>query len=512
MTNRPQDSGSPPENPPLVELDRVSYAAGHTLLLKELSWRLPPGQHWAVLGSNGAGKSIFLRLVRGDLWPLPQHRGRRRYLVDGRLTTSPLSFREHTSLVSSELLDEYQQKNWSLSGLEVVVSGLLGSHLLYREPAAVQWERAQEMLARLELGHLAERDILTMSQGQAKQVLIARALVSRPRLLILDEPCEGLDAGSRGRLLAMLGKVAAEGTQLVYATHRGADLVPGTTHALVLEQGVITAQGSLERVLDQGGAALAPASAAAASCLPRTSKAGEPFLVRVDAPEVYVEQKLVLRGLAWEIAPQANWLVLGPNGAGKTTLLRLLAGELRPAHGGMVAWFGQNRRRGLQELRQRVSLVSACLQTSHMHAQSGLDTVASGLQGSVGLRGRTSDQQRSLAEKWLERLGLVELAERDITTLSYGQLRKLLIARAMVTNPRLLLLDEPLAGLDAPARSEVSALLARLAAHGATLVGVTHYPEEMLPYMTHVTLLQQGRMVWQGTAGEYLAEHGGATA
>ncbi|MCF8032614.1 MAG: ATP-binding cassette domain-containing protein [Desulfarculaceae bacterium] len=495
--------------PPLVELEQVGCALGGQPVLHDLTWRLSPGQHWAVLGGNGAGKSTFLRLVRGELWPLPESRQRRRYLVEGRVTTSPLSFREHTSLVSSELLARYQHQNWSLNGLEVVVSGLTGGHLLYSVPAPVQWERAQEVLERLELTHLAERDILTMSQGQAKQVLIARALINRPRLLILDEPCEGLDAASRTRLLAMLGKVMAHGgTQVLYATHRGSELAPGTSHAMIMEHGAIKAQGPLAEVLDQGGADLAP-PAVTREHIPSPAMANnDPFLVRVEAPEVYVEHQLILRGLDWEIQPGSNWLVLGPNGAGKTTLLRLLAGELRPALGGSVAWFGRGGRRNLQDLRTRVSLVSAAWQTRHMHSQSGVETVASGLSGSVGPVREPDPAHHQAARAWLKRLGLEELGERDITTLSYGQLRKLLIARAMINQPRLLLLDEPLAGLDAPARAEVGALLARLAGEGATLVGVSHYPGEMLPYMSHVALMDQGRMVFQGSAAQYLAAHG----
>ncbi|MBU1277232.1 MAG: ATP-binding cassette domain-containing protein [Proteobacteria bacterium] len=499
----------PAKSPPfLVDLERVSYAAGDSLLLRELSWRLQPGQHWAVLGANGAGKSTFLRLVRGELWPLPSSRARRRYTVDGQVTTSPLLFRERTGLVSSELLNEYQRRDWNLTGLEVVVSGITGGHLLYHEPSDEQWQKAERLLAKLELGHLARRPLLSLSLGQAKQVLIARALVSRPNLLLLDEPCEGLDAPSRQRLLAMLGRVAAGGTQLVYATHRGAELAPGTSHALLLAQGAIKLQGPLQSVLRAGGLALLPSPQAALPSPPPAPARGS-FLARARASQVNVEHKPVLFDLAWEIRPGENWLVLGPNGAGKTTLLRLLAGELRPQHGGSMDWFGSTKPRNLQKLRQEIGLVSAGLQARHFHRQSGLDTVASGLLGSVGLRGHLDQEQRGQARAWLERLGLMDLAHRDITTLSYGQLRKLLIARAMATNPRLLLLDEPLAGLDAPARAEVNAILALLASQGATLVGVTHYPEEMMAYMSHVAVLEAGRMVFQGTVSRYLRGQSG---
>ncbi|MCB2192137.1 MAG: ATP-binding cassette domain-containing protein [Deltaproteobacteria bacterium] len=489
----------------LVDLDKVDYAAGDKLLLRQISWRLQPGSHWAVLGSNGAGKSTFLRLVRGELWPLPSSRSRRRYFVDGRITTSPLLFRERTSLVSSEMLNQYHRRDWNLTSREVVVSGLTGGHLLYHEPSDEQWQRADELLAKLRLKHLAKRGLLSLSLGQAKQVLIARALVSRPSLLLLDEPCEGLDAASRRRLLDMLGRVASGSTQLVYATHRGAELVPGTSHALVLDKGAIRLQGPLQKVMDSGGLVLAPSPQAAlpAPAPPATQGA---YLARVRATQVNVEHKAVLHDLDWEVLPGQNWLVLGPNGAGKTTLLRVLNGELRPEYGGTLAWFGEDKPRNLEMLRQKIGLVSAGLQAKHFHHQSGLDTVASGLLGSVGLRGCLDQEQRHQAKAWLERLGLMDLAQRDITTLSYGQLRKLLVARAMITGPKLLLLDEPLAGLDSPARAEVNAILARLAAEGTTLVGVTHYPEEMMAYMSHVAVLESGRMVFQGTVNEYLQE------
>ena len=507
MNNEPDKAASALKPGFLVDLERVDYEAGGKLLLRQISWRLQVGSHWAVLGANGAGKSTFLRLVRGELWPLPSSRSRRRYTVDGRVTTSPLLFRERTGLVSSELFNEYHRREWDLTSREVVVSGLTGGHLLYHEPSDEQWQIADQLLARLELGHLAQRRLLSLSLGQGKQVLIARALASRPSLLLLDEPCEGLDAASRHRLLAMLGRVAANGTQLVYATHRGAELVPGTSHALLLNKGVISLQGPLQRVLDNGGLALAPSPQAALPTPLPTAPQGA-FLARVRTAQVNVEHKLVLHDLDWEVLSGQNWLVLGPNGAGKTTLLRVLGGELRPQHGGTLAWFGSTKPRNLQKLRQEIGLVSASLQARHFHHQNGLDTVASGLLGSVGLRGYLDQEQRNQAEAWLERLGLLELAQRDITTLSYGQLRKLLIARAMVTNPRLLLLDEPLAGLDSPARAEVNAILARLAVEGTTLVGVTHYPEEMMGYMSHVALLEAGHMVFQGTVGQYLKRRG----
>lgn len=489
----------------LLELAGVDYVAGGRAILRDLHWRLARGQHWAVLGGNGAGKTTFLRLVRGELWPAPGQHLRRRYHINGRSQPSPLGFKEHTAYVSAELLEEYQQRGWDLSGLQVVLSGLSGGHLLYQRPRPEEVYLAHCTLERLGLAELAERSILAMSQGQAKRVLLARALVRRPRLLLLDEPSDGLDPASRQELLRSLEAVAQGGTQLLYATHRFDELVPATSHVLLLEQGAIAAQGPKEKVLASGKAArlLRPAGETAADQVPLVAVPAYEYLVRLADAAVAIEGETVLQGLDWEIAPGQNWLLLGPNGAGKTTLLRLLAGDLRPVFGGSIGWFGEPQRPSLWELRRRISLVSAGLQAQHARSQTGLDTVLSGLFGSIGLHRPVSRPQRQAAQGWLEFLSLAELAQRDVTTLSYGQLRKVLIARAMVTDPEMLLLDEPLSGLDADSRAEVAALLGRLAAAGACLVCVTHHPEEVAGFMSHVAVMEGGRLVFQGSAGQH---------
>jgi molybdate transport system ATP-binding protein len=324
-------------------------------------------------------------------------------------------------------------------------------------------------------------------------------------LLVLDEPSDGLDPASRQDLLRSLDAVAREGTQLLYATHRFDELVPATSHVLLLERGAIVAQGPKGEVLAGQRAArlLRPAGGLATGQARPSPTPAYGHLIRLANAWVALEGETVLQALHWEIAPGQNWLLLGPNGAGKTTLLRLLAGDLRPVFGGSLNWFGEPRRPSLWELRRRISLVSAGLQAQHVRSQSGLDTVLSGLFGSIGLHQPVSEAQRQAAQGWLDFLGLAELAGRDVTTLSYGQLRKVLIARAMVTDPEILLLDEPLSGLDAASRAEVAALLGRLAASGACLVCVTHHPEEVASFMSHVAVLEQGRMVFQGSAQQY---------
>ncbi len=499
-----------PEQDKLVQFAGVGYRAGGKDILREVSWNLNRGQNWAVLGGNGAGKTTFLRLVRGDIWPAPGDHHKRRYFFGGRAQASPLGFKQATGYVSSELLDTYKRRQWDLSGFKAVCTGLWDTPLLYQQPVDEQLERVRDTMALLGIEGLAEQSILTMSQGQAKKVLIARALVRGPALLVLDEPCNGLDPASRDSLLATLEAVAAGGTQLLYSTHRHEELVPGTSHALILEEGAVAVQGPLPEVLASPAAAcFVPPKPQEPEQPPANGEAASyDYLVQVTGAEVNVEGEPVLAEFDWQILPGEHWMILGENGAGKTTLLKLLYGDYRPGLGGAISWFGQKGRPTMWSLRSRISLVSAALQALHFRPQSGLEAVVSGLFGSIGLSREVTPEQMEQGRGHLAEMGLSELAERDLTTLSYGQLRKILIARATITHPEVLLLDEPLAGLDAPSRAGVAELLKKLARTGVCLVCVTHHPGEMAGFMTHVGVLSNGKFTFQGTLDQY-QDHGG---
>ncbi len=164
----------------LVELIDVSVRIGNSAVLSGVNWSLNAEENWAVLGGNGAGKTTFLNLIRGDVWPAPEH-GRRLYHVNGTTKESPIGFRERTGLVSPELLDRYRREGWNLSGLEVVCTGFQGSPLLYDKPTRGQLGRCHEVLSSLGLEELADRRILSMSHGEAKKILIARSLCTDPR-------------------------------------------------------------------------------------------------------------------------------------------------------------------------------------------------------------------------------------------------------------------------------------------------------------------------------------------
>ena len=217
---------------PLVEFRGVSVRYGRKEALEDLTWSLEPGRNWAVLGANGSGKSTLLKLIRGDIMPFPG-RGRWAYWARGAAQRSPIGFRERTRLVSSDLLDAYRRNGWNLSCLEVVLSGFEDTVYLQDKPTPERIAAAEEALERAGLARLSEAGMATLSQGQAKRVLLTRALMARPELLLLDELCEGLDSASRKALLEQVQEEAEEGVQVVQAVHRLEELIrpPGPTSA-----------------------------------------------------------------------------------------------------------------------------------------------------------------------------------------------------------------------------------------------------------------------------------------
>jgi molybdate transport system ATP-binding protein len=483
----------------LVELTDVSVRVGNSVILSGVNWSLRSGESWAVLGGNGVGKTTFLNLVRGDVWPAPEH-GKRLYCANGSAKESPIGFREKTGLVSPELLDRYRREGWNLCGLEVVCTGFQESPFLYDKPTQIQLDRCHEILSLLGMEGLADRRILTMSHGEAKKILIARALVHRPRILFLDEVAAGLDAGSKDTLLGMLEQAAGWGTQMVYAAHDAEQIPSAIKQALALRSGRIVEQGTIAEVsarFNGRGKARVPLMLEPRS-VPRRQKSYEEALIQIRGVDVSRGGKRILREIDWTMRPRENWAIVGKNGSGKTTLLKLIVGDLRPVWGGTIRRFAPESPRNLWEIRRRISFVTPDLQHSHVCRQTSLEMVLSGFYGSVGLPQEATREQIAAARSWFRLLWVEELENREVATLSHGQIRMLLILRAVVTGPRILALDEPMSGLDKETRGSLLPVFENLTAMGTSLIYVTHKKHELLPSITHVAVLEKGEMVFQG--------------
>ena len=477
-----------------ITLNSASVRRGGKWVLRDISWRLRPRDRWVLLGDNGAGKTQLLKLLCGDVWPTPRDRGGphsdARSFSLGRQPVDLIDAKSRVALVGAEQQDKYARYGWNLRVRDLVATGLHRTDLLLLPVTRAQARRVSATLRACGLYRFATRNLLSLSHGQKRLALLARGLVQDPDWLLLDEFYNGLDAHFRGRIDRVLESAAGRGQSWVATAHRAADVPRGTRCILHLAAGKVVAVRRL-RTLDlkrlseragetEGAGEMQPARA-------RGKKvAGDraPVLMQLSNVDLYVDYRPVLRNLDWQLRKGDHWAIYGANGAGKSSFLKLLYGDLSPALGGRIERTGFPEGTPIAQWKRQVGYVSPELQSDYAVNVALLDLVASGRYASIGLVDEATPADRRAAAHWLRFFGLMRFADRHPRELSYGQARCALIARAMAANARILLLDEPLTGLDPPRRAFMKKLLRRLMIH-STLIIAAHHAEDLPQGMTH---------------------------
>ena len=483
----------------IISLNNVSVTIEGRTILSDITWQLGKGENWAFIGGNGAGKSTLLRLIRGELWPDQGDSGKRIYNLDGNPGESPIGIKKRIALVSAELQDAYHRHQWNISGRDVVYTGFFDSAWLHQEPTEKQKDSTQQLLHELKLDNLAVKNFLEMSRGEARQILIARALIGRPDILALDEPCDGLDASSGSKLLQMAETVASSGIPVLYATHRISEFIPSITHVLIISNGKIVEQGKRNYALKM--ASLHPAFGQDFTDKPKPAagryKRGR-LLITIRHSNVFLGRKKILRDISWEMRKGEHWAIIGRNGAGKSTMLKLIAGDIYPALGGEINRSGGKGSKIIRNFRKNTGIVSPELQRDYSYNISGLDVVMSGFFSSIGLYDKITPGQKKKALHWIAFFQLQHLSGKRMSEMSYGEQRKILIARAVVSSPDILILDEPCSGLDQYSRSHFLAFIEQAAQSGVSLIMSTHYMDEIPSSITHMMIIDEGRIIAQG--------------
>ena len=477
-----------------IELRNVGVRFGRHWALRDVSFTLEAGQRWLVTGANGAGKSVLLKLLRGDLWPTPTGHERRCYRIGARTDDDPLDARARIAHLGPERQDKYERREWNLSVEEVVGTGLFDTDIPLDAMDARARRAVRAALAEARLAGLAERRFPSLSYGQRRRVLLARALVRRPDVLLLDEALNGLDASSRKAFLRQLARASDGRMAWVLTTHRSGDRPAGVTHVARLSGGRIVAAGPV----DEGAARRRPALARVAPVRglagrgPSSDGHGARALVHVGDATVYRDGRAVISRLDWTLGAGEHWCITGPNGSGKSTFIALLYGDLWPADGGSIVRGRAGPGAPIESWKARVGLVSPELQSRYAATECTLEEiVVSGLHASIGLNDRPTARESARARVALRRVGLDGLGARRARQVSYGQLRLALFARALVRPRRLMLLDEPFDGLDATMAERVRHVLDEVVRRGALVVIASHHADDVPDYAVNV--LEFGR-------------------
>lgn len=487
----------------LVSLEDVSLSLYGREMFVHTNWEIREGQHWAIIGPNGSGKSTLVRALCGHV---PVVGGRIVYHLDdgspGEKTIAHVAFdvQERTLQHSGQ----FHQARWNVGpgpSSQTVSEYLSEWQVREVNPYQVVEEQAapaefatrrKQVVELLGIAPLLSRDLVQLSNGERRQVTLARALLKDPRLLILDNPFGGLDSQFRIRLRQVIEGLMRDGVQVMVVTTRTEEVPPGITHVLWVDRYQVIAQGVWSEPLEVSDA-LGPDPTT--PC--KESEPEGPVLVQMAGVCVVYHGISILWQVDWTIRRGEHWALLGPNGSGKTTLLSLILGDHPQAYANNVTLFGRRRGTGesIWEIKQQIGWVSPELQLYYPKRTRCLDVVCSGFFDSVGLYERPTAAQQAAAGSWLAHLGMSAQAQTPLAALSEGEQRIVLLARALVKQPALLILDEPCQGLDKGNRCRVLQAVDQVIGHtDAGLVYVTHDIDELPQAITHRIHLEGGRV------------------
>src|SRR5471030_970801 len=454
-----------------------------TLTLSDL--HIQQGESWAFVGSNGSGKSALARALAGELVML---NGENQSCFRNAVR---LSFEQLQKLVE----EEWQRNNTDLLSPGEEDTGRTAAEIIQEQVKDPQ--RCATLAARFGIGKLLDRRFKYLSTGETRKTLLCQVLMQQPDLLVLDEPFDGLDVNARAQLAALLATLAGQGQTMVLVLNRFDDIPEFVQNVGVLADCTLASVGPREQVMaDALVAQLAHSESLSGMAVPeaedptaRVSPPADSPLIVLRNGVVQYDDKPILHNLSWQVDHGQHWQITGQNGAGKSTLLSLITGDHAQGYSNDLTLFGRRRGSGetIWDIKRHIGYVSSSLHLDYRVSTSVRNVITSGFFDSIGIYQAVSDRQRLLTSQWLALLGLGGAAgEMPFHSLSWGQQRLALIARALVKHPALLILDEPLQGLDPINRQLVRRFVDILIGEGETqLLFVSHHAEDAPECITH---------------------------
>ncbi len=464
-------------------------------VLRNINFELYKGQHLALVGKTGSGKSILCKVLAG----LQYYKG-----VISLNGSTPniepqvvyVAQTNHFKNSTKQNTFYYQQRYNSAESGEApnLVETLL--HWLQDPLGEIKDNRTlvENLLEEFELSTHKTKPLIQLSNGEHKKYQLVKALLQKPTLLLLDEPFCGLDADTKGFLREKIKDLCGK-INLILVT-RPQEVPECMTHVLNLDtQAVLTFSSIRQR----------PESSISCRTIPLTSLLEETnnfsafhTAVKMNQVTVRYEEKIILDHINWTVLRGEKWLLRGPNGSGKSTLLSLINGDNPQAYANDIWLFDKKRGAGesIWEIKSKTGYISAELQWCFDKTIAVWNIIASGFFDTMGLYKRLSVQQEQLVRKWIEALELLPSAHKPLQDLSQGHQRLVLLARALIKNPPLLILDEPCEGLDEFQTQKFIQLIDHLGSReDKTLIFISHNETEIPRCIDRVITLQNGQSI-----------------
>jgi molybdate transport system ATP-binding protein len=463
----------------LLRVRNLSFSYRALPVLRQLNWDIEAGQTWACVGPNGSGKTTLAGLISGQLL---SHSGTldRHPSLRGR-GVATVCFEQQKALCERDRqLDDSEFRSDAHDPGTTVQTAILGA-----KPANKDFDAWTE---RLRMRHILQRGIRFISTGEMRKTLLLRAILSEPALLILDSPLDGLDRNAQTEMSEILEQLPGPSLNLLLLCRQLDDLPACVSHILALNQGQILGAGPRQaQIANPEFQTLMHPPELILGALPGpgertyTLPANTPLLELHDVSVSYGDTT-VLNGINWTLHAHHHCAISGPNGCGKSTLLSLVTGDNHKAYGQNITLFGRRRGSGesVWEIKQKYGVLDNQLHLNYARGMRVIEVVVSGFFDTIGLYDDWGDQQRQIAREWLAALGLAALETAAFDTLSFGLQRMVLLVRAMVKSPAILVLDEPCLGLDGSHRRSILRAIDHIANQTDTrIVYVSHSAGEM---------------------------------
>lgn len=471
---------------------------------KPVDFQLNDGEHLAIVGPNGGGKSMLVDIITGA-HPLVLHDPEYDFAPSRKeMVSENIQYITFRDSYGTQQGNYYLQLRWNQMEIdkETPTVGQLLEEAFHEsgEDTPERRQLQRELYELFHIEHLLDKYVILMSSGETRKYQLTRTLLREPRVLIMDNPFIGLDADTRDQLKDLLATISRErALQIILVLSKTDDIPDFITHVVEVENKVV----GEKKTIAEYYATRAPYPARVLTEEKEKAILALPYsdreyhtenVVKMNGVSIRYGERTILDALDWTVKNGERWALSGQNGAGKSTLLSLICADNPQSYACDIELFDTPRGSGetIWDIKKHIGYVSPEMHRAYLRDLPAIRIVASGLKDSVGLYVKPSEDEYDICRFWMDVFGLGGLEERTFLKLSSGEQRLVLLARAFVKDPELLILDEPLHGLDNANRRLVKDVIETFCQRrNKTLIMVTHYAEELPKCITNKIFLKR---------------------
>lgn len=474
----------------ILEIQDLSFQYDSNVVLKNLNFKISKGDNWQIGGPSGTGKTTLAKIISGEI-----------NNFEGKLE---VGFDENSELKKKILYVSnwyqftnlegdrnfyYQQRYNKFAKNDTLTVYAELNHFAQKEQ--LDFENVEEYLEVFGFENFKEQQLIELSSGEHKKLQLVKALWLKPQFLLIDQPYTGLDVKSRVNLNDVFEKVCHDGMTLLLINND--DVTPNCINRFAEIKNGNLLEVAHHSEISKGDERIPKPLP---YFLQNTPKSSSKVMVKMENVNVSYGEKQVLKNINWQLNEGEKWLLQGPNGSGKSTLLSLLNGDHPQAYANEIYLFGNKRGSGesIWDIKEKIGIISPELHWYYDTNANVGQTIASGFFDAMSLYQKLSFEQQQKLEQILLFFDLKEDKNKKMKTLSLGKQRLALLARTIVKNPELLVLDEPCQGLDIQQTKYFNKVVDDLCYRGQTLIYVGHFESQLPECISHKLILENGEI------------------